>query len=201
MTAWWRTGGIVVLFLGASALLLHAADPGKPPGPLQVEPEDLRPGLVALYRSTADPATSLARIDAKPAFSLGHSSPHPRIPPGPFEVVWTGVVLVKDPGPITFDARLCGVRALSLKPGQTEPAPENGGDAACVHAYGVAASCHTFRTRASKQARGRRAGRREIENGSERAKGERVSARNRADERREIERVLCGEGGARVDEL
>jgi glucose/arabinose dehydrogenase/cytochrome c551/c552 len=108
MRARYGTGGISLLLLAVSAVLLHAREPGKPPGPLEVEPEDLQPGLVALYRSLDDPDAKLARTEAKPAFSLGHSSPHPRIPSGPFEVVWNGVLLVKDPGPITFDARLCG---------------------------------------------------------------------------------------------
>src|SRR5262249_51364443 len=36
------------------------------------------------------------------------SSPHPRIPAGPFAVDWTGMLYVKDPGPITFDGFVCG---------------------------------------------------------------------------------------------
>jgi hypothetical protein len=77
-------------------------------GPLDVEPEDLRPGLVAHYRSLGDKEATLDRVDAKPAFRLGLSSPHPRIPPGPFEVLWTGVLHVRDPGSLTFDAYVCG---------------------------------------------------------------------------------------------
>jgi len=82
-------------------------EPAKP-GALDVEPEDLRPGLVAHYRSLADKDATLYRIEVKPAFHLGHSSPHPRIPPGPFEVVWTGVLNLTDPAPLTFDAYTCG---------------------------------------------------------------------------------------------
>src|SRR5262249_28245859 len=51
---------------------------------------------------------ALHRVDPKPAFSLGHSSPHPRIPHGPFEVVWNGIIQVNDPGPISFQAFLGG---------------------------------------------------------------------------------------------
>ena len=51
---------------------------------------------------------ALTRIDAKPAFYLGQSSPHPRIPAGPFEVVWTGLLAIKDPGPLVFDAWIGG---------------------------------------------------------------------------------------------
>jgi glucose/arabinose dehydrogenase/mono/diheme cytochrome c family protein len=75
---------------------------------LDVEPEQLRPGLVAVMRSLDDPERSLTRIDVKPAFHLGHSSPHPRLPGGPFEALWTGLVWIKDRGPITFDAWVGG---------------------------------------------------------------------------------------------
>src|SRR5205823_6767492 len=79
----------------------------KPSQPLDVEAEALRPGLVAHYRVPgADVA--LARVEPKPAFYLGRSSPHPRIPPGPFEVAWTGLLILKDPGPLSFDAYLGG---------------------------------------------------------------------------------------------
>lgn len=76
--------------------------------PADVEPEDLPPGLVAHYRSLADKNAILDRIDTKPAFHLGLSSPHPRIPFGPFEVDWTGMLYAKDSGPIRFDAYVCG---------------------------------------------------------------------------------------------
>jgi len=69
---------------------------------LAQNPEDLQPGLVAEYRSLVDPAATVTRVDPKPAYSLGESSPHPRIPPGPFEVVWTGFILIQDVDPITF---------------------------------------------------------------------------------------------------
>jgi cbb3-type cytochrome oxidase cytochrome c subunit len=90
---------------GLLALLLVPSLRGKP---LDVEADSLRPGLVAQYRSLADKDATLTRIDAKAAFHLGHSSPHPRIPAGPFEVVWTGVLDLKDASPIAFDAYLCG---------------------------------------------------------------------------------------------
>ncbi|HVR86187.1 MAG TPA: hypothetical protein VMU54_17830, partial [Planctomycetota bacterium] len=50
----------------------------------------------------------------KPAFTLGHSSPHPRISPGPFEVSWTGVVLIQDAEPILFDAFVGGDVAVAV---------------------------------------------------------------------------------------
>ena len=100
----------------ASFLLLVIAMPvlGKPPGPLEVEPDSLRPGLAAEYRSLTDKDASLTRIDLKPAFHLGLSSPHPRIPLGPFEAVWTGVLNLNDAGPITFDAFVCGEATMEV---------------------------------------------------------------------------------------
>jgi cytochrome c551/c552 len=82
--------------------------------PSDIEWEALRPGLLATYRSLIDPGATLIRMDAKPAFSLGHSSAHPRLPPGPFEVIWSGVLWVRDPGPISFDAYLCGELLLEV---------------------------------------------------------------------------------------
>src|SRR5438552_18578562 len=69
-------------------------------GPLELDLDSLRPGVAAQYRSHADGSSTLARIEARPAFYLGFSSPHPRLPTGTFEVTWTGVLLLKDPAPI-----------------------------------------------------------------------------------------------------
>lgn len=74
----------------------------------------LLPGLIAEYRSEVDPAAVLARIDAKPAFSLGVSSPHPRMPPGPFVVRWRGLFLFNEPGPVRFSASVCGEVTILL---------------------------------------------------------------------------------------
>jgi mono/diheme cytochrome c family protein len=93
---------------------LFALPAASAAAPADLEPEDLRPGLAAVYRSLADRDPVLHRIDVKPAFHLGDSSPHPRIPPGPFEVVWTGVLAVKETGPISFDASLCGHLTLEV---------------------------------------------------------------------------------------
>ena len=101
----WRIG-IVVFLMGASGVPLYGG--AEQSGSLDVEPEELRPGLLAHYRSLADRDATLYRLDAKPAFYLGHSSPHPRIPPGPFEVVWTGVLNLTDPAPLMLDAFVCG---------------------------------------------------------------------------------------------
>jgi glucose/arabinose dehydrogenase/cytochrome c551/c552 len=76
--------------------------------PLDVELEDLRPGLPAIYRSLAEKDAALARVDLKPAFNLGHSSPHPRIPAGPFEVTWGGIIFIKETPPLAFEAFVSG---------------------------------------------------------------------------------------------
>lgn len=76
--------------------------------PADIEPEETQPGLEAQYRSLVDPHAMLSRLDPKPTFNLGLSSPHPRLPTGPFEVVWSGQLLIRDSGPISFSAYLCG---------------------------------------------------------------------------------------------
>src|SRR5262249_37221120 len=86
---------------------LHAKD-------VLLNSDDLHPGLVAHYRSLADADAQLDRIDVKPAFTLGHSSPHPRLPPGPFEAAWTGLLELRDPGRIRFDAFLCGEATVEI---------------------------------------------------------------------------------------
>lgn len=101
--------------------------------PLDLEPGDLKPGLVAEYRSIAEPHARMTRIEPKPAFTLGRSSPHPRIPPGPFEVVWSGVLQIKENGPITFSAFVGGEVTVTADGvvvldgrGQTDTAPVKG---------------------------------------------------------------------------
>src|SRR5258708_7835035 len=80
----------------------------------QQEPDEVQPGLAAAYESLADPKASLARLEAKPAFHLGRSSPHPRIPTGPFEVKWTGTIALKEPGRFAFSAFVGGEVALTI---------------------------------------------------------------------------------------
>ncbi len=94
--------------------------------PSQVAGDDLRPGLRAVYRSGGE---TLERVDPKPSFNWGLSSPHPRLPAGPFEVEWTGFLHIQEPDTIIFDAEVAGRvriavgsvlldgRALDLKPG------------------------------------------------------------------------------------
>jgi glucose/arabinose dehydrogenase len=70
---------------------------------------EVRPGLLAEYRSLAGNGTTpVVRIDPRPAFTWGQSSPHPRIPPGPFEVTWTGVIELREAHPVRFGAYVSG---------------------------------------------------------------------------------------------
>ncbi|MBL8793086.1 MAG: hypothetical protein JNM56_04215, partial [Planctomycetia bacterium] len=85
-----------------------------PMGALDVELEDLQPGLSAVYQSLTEKDAVLRRLEPKPAFYLGHSSPHPRLPSGPFEASWTGVLLWKEPGPVTFDAYVGGEVTITV---------------------------------------------------------------------------------------
>jgi mono/diheme cytochrome c family protein len=85
-----------------------------PSAPIDLEPGDLKSGLVAEYHSVADAETRITQIEAKPAFTLGRSSPHPRIPPGPFEVTWSGVLQIKESGAITFSALVGGELTVTV---------------------------------------------------------------------------------------
>jgi len=96
----------VVLFL--SILFALGCPQNVRADAVEAEPDHLRPGLVVEYRSLADPQATLSRIDAKPAFYLGHSGIHPRLPAGPFEADWSGLLWIKDPGPLVFDAWVGG---------------------------------------------------------------------------------------------
>jgi len=82
--------------------------------PVAASGDDLRPGLVAEYRSLVDPAATLTRVDSKPAFTLGDSSPHPRIPTGPFAVTWTGLLLIQDVDAITVDVVADGAAKVEI---------------------------------------------------------------------------------------
>src|SRR5688500_627095 len=82
--------------------------------PVKVAGGEVKPGLVAVYRSLVDPGAVLTRIDAKPAFTLGEGSPHPRIPPGPFEVVWTGLLLIQDVDAITLSSAVGGDLTIEI---------------------------------------------------------------------------------------
>jgi cbb3-type cytochrome oxidase cytochrome c subunit len=106
---------VALFFLSIASVSRAEKTPHTPSdSPLDVELEDLQPGLLAIYRSSADKDAVLARVDAKPAFTLGHSSPHPRLPLGPFEVTWTGMLIVKDKAPISFDAYLGGELTMEV---------------------------------------------------------------------------------------
>ena len=98
-----------LVFSSASAQV-----PPKKIGSIDDEEVSVQPGLVASYRSLADAKAAFSRMEAKPAFFLGRSTPDPRIPPGPFEVVWEGVVDLAGSTPLSFDAFVCGELTIEV---------------------------------------------------------------------------------------
>jgi cytochrome c551/c552 len=113
--------------LAAASFPLASA--GQPSGPVDVDPDSLRPGIAAVYRSLGLDGATVHAVDPKLAFTIGDSSPHPRIPPGPFEVVWNGLLKVQDAGPITFHARLGGELTLRVDGTTVLDGSGRGGDA------------------------------------------------------------------------
>ena len=93
---------IFLLLLHLAALSVYGAESSNG--------SEFRPGLLAEYRSlTKNPAVPpVRRIDAKPSFSLGDMNPHPRLPPGPFSVTWTGRIDLDGDEQIRFGAFLSG---------------------------------------------------------------------------------------------
>src|SRR6266446_2276704 len=71
---------------------------------------EFQPGLLAEYRSlTKNPAVlPVRRIDAKPSFTAGDMTPHPRLPPGQFSVTWTGRIDLDGDDQIRFGTFLSG---------------------------------------------------------------------------------------------
>src|SRR5205814_3060915 len=80
-------------------------------GPItEAQTKALRSGLLAEYRTLMEEsgAPPLRRIDSKPSFTWANSSPHPRLPGGPFEVTWTGSIDLKDKDAFHFSVWLSG---------------------------------------------------------------------------------------------
>ncbi|HYV27050.1 MAG TPA: hypothetical protein VFA77_05930, partial [Candidatus Eisenbacteria bacterium] len=86
--------------------------------PITTAADQLAAGLVAEYRSLGAGGTTasplLSRIEAKPAFTLLDASLHPRIPPGPFAVRWSGMFDWRETEPTRFGAFVCGEVSLAL---------------------------------------------------------------------------------------
>lgn len=141
---WWKwclallALGLVVVGGVLGYQQFFAPEAERPPAPLIVQdpppperkplPARLSPGLIAEYRSLRpdDDQAALTRIDPKPAYSWGTSSPHPRLP-GEFRVVWTGAITLRQRGPVKFRSRIGGLvrvevddESVLLAKGETE---------------------------------------------------------------------------------
>ncbi|HYF00793.1 MAG TPA: cytochrome c, partial [Planctomycetota bacterium] len=79
--------------------------------PVRPDPDTLRPGLVVRLRAGG---AEVVRVDSKPALAPGVESPHPRLPAGPFEAVWTGLIQILDPEGLVFDADLAGELSVEV---------------------------------------------------------------------------------------
>ena len=95
--------GIPWTFAGGTALDLE-----EPPQHRDGAAGGARPGLIAVYRSLREGEAPLPRVDAKPALFLGDGSLHPSLPPGPFEVAWSGSLRIEEAGPFRFAAFVRG---------------------------------------------------------------------------------------------
>src|ERR1700760_1317033 len=102
------------ILTACAASSLSVASAAIPPGRVDVDPDSLRPGIPAVYRSSGPVGSTVHVVNPKLSFPIGDSSPHPRIPPGPFEVAWSGLLKVQDEGPITFHALLGGELTLRV---------------------------------------------------------------------------------------
>lgn len=76
-------------------------------GPLDLDDDEVRAGLVAEHRSLVDAKAMVRQLEAKPAFRV-EGTIHPRLPVGRFQSTWTGVLAIRDPGPFTFSAIVTG---------------------------------------------------------------------------------------------
>ncbi|HEX7897660.1 MAG TPA: hypothetical protein VF950_07855 [Planctomycetota bacterium] len=61
--------------------------------------DTLRPGLLTEIRGGD---AVVRRVDPKPALAWGLEHPHPRLPPGPYAVAWTGWLQVLEPDVLRF---------------------------------------------------------------------------------------------------
>jgi mono/diheme cytochrome c family protein len=98
--------------VGTAVALLFAADPARPAG---VEVEDLRPGLVAVYRDAARPPREVMQLEPTIAVSLNAGeAPHPRLAANGGTARWEGYLKIVRPGLYRFTAIVRGRFRLSI---------------------------------------------------------------------------------------
>src|SRR5262245_29921330 len=71
-------------------------------------------GLIATYTSLVDANSAVTRVDAKPSFYITEGSPHPRMPAGPFQVVWRGEIVWRESAPVSFFAFVRGQLTIAI---------------------------------------------------------------------------------------
>lgn len=102
--------GLAIVICGATLMgVARAAEAA-------VEPEDLRPGLVACYRDTAAPKPAeVFRLEPTIALNLkAGESPHPRLGAEGGAYEWKGYLNVLRPGAYRFSARVRGQFRLEV---------------------------------------------------------------------------------------
>ena len=75
------------------------------------EDDEQRPGLIGVYRAGTRTVT---RVDDDIAFDWGPSSPDIRLPAAPFDVTWTGQIVVQTDEPIRFHADIQGAIEIQV---------------------------------------------------------------------------------------
>src|SRR5438876_9982833 len=96
----WITWIMVGFALSAPSPSLPAAEP-------EINPDDLRPGLIATYTAKDGNSTvSVTRLEPTIALALtAGESPHPRLPANNSKVHWEGYLNILRPGDYVFHAR------------------------------------------------------------------------------------------------
>jgi cbb3-type cytochrome oxidase cytochrome c subunit len=77
----------------------------------QDEDDEQRPGLIAVYKAGS---RTISRVDDDIAFHWGPSSPDVRLPSAPFEVTWTGQIVIQSDEPIRFHADVQGTVEIRI---------------------------------------------------------------------------------------
>ncbi|MBI4606216.1 MAG: hypothetical protein HY721_29975 [Planctomycetes bacterium] len=80
------------------------------------EPSPLAPGWIAAYQVAGGPGPprSIVRVEPRPAFTWGLSSPHPVLGTSRFRARWTGTLVLEEEDRVRWAARVAGRVALRV---------------------------------------------------------------------------------------